>query len=262
MYDDGTLPSLLMLLLLIVLLLLHGKVSQMLFITGGISGLACAVAGMLICASTYEDGVSDFYTNTSQDFSILTGLSCGLVVSALVSVSVSLCAHKRKHTRSRHMDAHQETSFTVDVSSDKEQESELEWQKTLCIDNPLNPYRALYKEHLKVIGVQDETCLTTKHMSKLFKRAKIISGLCALVSFLVFLVVLPAYALSQTVLTEDQMKTWISLCQYWCLVATVFVVVMPPVQEGRQIWRQYRNNKERDADNAKQRLQKNSTVSV
>lgn len=196
-------------------------------------GLVCAVVGLIAYGSSYEGGLSDFYTNTAQEYSILTGLASGFIVSFLVSIIVSfLTSRSKRKTMEKHL-----MSASLQLSN-----HEHEWQKTMSIDNPLNPYITLYKHQLEKHGITD-THVTTDHMSKIFRRAKIQSAIWAGISFCVFIVVIPALALSQDVLTEKQMELWISVCQHWCLVATVLVVVIPPVQEGWQILKQMRSNK-------------------
>jgi len=46
---------------------------------------------MLITGSTYDGGLNDFFTNTSQSYSLLVAMLCGIVVSGSVSCVVSLC---------------------------------------------------------------------------------------------------------------------------------------------------------------------------
>ena len=218
---------------------------------------------MLLCGSTFEGGLSKFYTNTSQDYSIISGLSAGVIVSSVISVAISWKTHvsgsnrRKLNTRPNGHPIDQSSPVqdgkvgkNAMLQSDDEDEhcddGELEWQKTMSIDNPLYPFRNLYREQLKRIGISTDH-ITTRHLSKLFKRARFISGICALGSFVVFIVVIPLFALSQTILSQAQMETWILVCQYWCFIATFLVVVVPPVQEGLLIWRKYKaNQSERD----------------
>lgn len=121
------------------------------------------------------------------------------------------------------------------------QESDYEWLKTMCIDNPLNPYRNLYRKKLDKIKVGN--IVTSKHMETIFKDARKISYAGAIISLITFFIFVPAVALGQTVLGAKDLAIWISVCQHWCLIGTVLVVVVPPVQECIQIWRQYSSNK-------------------
>ena len=120
-------------------------------------------------------------------------------------------------------------------------ESDYEWLKTMCIDNPLNPYRNLYQKKLDKIKVGN--IVTSKDMETIFRSARKISYTGAIISLIIFFIVVPAVALSQTVLGASELAVWISVCQHWCLIGTVLVVVVPPVQECLQIWRQYSLNK-------------------
>ena len=119
--------------------------------------------------------------------------------------------------------------------------TDYEWLKTMCIDNPLNPYRNLYQKKLDEINVG--RIITSKDMETIFKGARKISYAGAIISLITFFIIVPAVALGQTVLGTTQLAAWISICQHWCLIATVLVVIVPPVQECIQIWRQYSVNK-------------------
>lgn len=213
-------------------------------ISGGISGLICSVSGMLAYGSTYEGGLSKFFTNTAQDYSLLTGLLSGFFVSSVVTVVVSLCDNetKSKLAFNKHFPLGEPGHVDDQIMKEKLGFLEIEWLKTMSIDNPLSSYRRIYSKELKEINAG--RILTIHHMETIFRKTRLFSITGVIVSFAVFLVVVPAVALSQDVLTEKQLGTWVSVCQHWCLVATVFVVIIPPMQEGIQIWRQYKRNRE------------------
>lgn len=209
---------------------------------GGLVGLVAAVVGLVVYGSTLEGGLSNFYINTSNEYSILTGLGTGFVFSFLVTIVVSLVTSRINCRRPVSEKAKKYSYKDPDQNELQFPDLEYEWQKTMTIDNPLNPYRTLYEYQLQKIGVTG-THVTTNNMAKIFRKAKILSTVGALISFCVFIVLIPALALSQEVLTEGQMTAWISGVQMWCLIATVLVIVIPPVQEGWQIWRQLKTNK-------------------
>lgn len=198
---------------------------------------------MLGYGSTYEGGLSDFFTNTAQDFSLLTGLLSGVVVSAIITVVVSVCDKnaRQRVALNKEFPLGQPEQGRDTIMEEKLGFLEVEWLKTMSIDNPLNPYRLVYQKELKEINAG--RILTIHHMETIFRKTRLISISGIVISFTVFLIVVPSIALSQEVLTETQLGVWISVCQHWCLVATVFVVIIPPVQEGIQIWRQYKKNK-------------------
>ena len=180
--------------------------------------ISCLVA-MMVMGSTYEGGLSDFFTNTAKDYSLLAGLVAGFVVGGLLCFIVSLCTHKIK----------------TDEDADKE------WAKTMSIDNPLNPYRAIYREELEAVDAGP--IITAETMARIFRGAQKVAYIGGSLSIILFIVVIPAVALSYGVLTQDQFDVWLSVCQIWCLICTVLVVLVPPIEEGIQIWRQYRSNK-------------------
>ena len=94
--------------------------------SGSIIGVISSISTLLIVGSLHEGGLSDFYTNTTQPYSLLAGITVGFVVGGIVSIGVSLKTHK--------------------ITS--EDDTEREWAKTMNIDNPINPFRAIYEEEL------------------------------------------------------------------------------------------------------------------
>jgi hypothetical protein len=47
------------------------------------------------------------------------------------------------------------------------------WDRTLSIDNPLNPWRRTYQEELEEIQVTEDKIINTTHMAKIFKKASL-----------------------------------------------------------------------------------------
>ncbi|KAL4230108.1 hypothetical protein ACF0H5_010493 [Mactra antiquata] len=188
-------------------------------ISGGIIGTLTSITGMLVVGSTYEGGLSNFYVNTAKDYTLLTAMVSGFVVSGVVCVFVSLCTNKIK----------------------TDDDAEKEWAKTMSIDNPLNPYRLVYEEELKAVDAGK--IITSKIMNKIFRKARIYAAVGGTISLLIFLVVIPSIALSFEVLNFEQFSTWLKTFQIYCCICTLIVVVLPPFEEGLQIWRHYKKNK-------------------
>ena len=145
--------------------------------SGSIIGVISSISALLIVGSLHEGGLSDFYTNTSQSYSLLAGMTVGFVVGGIVSIGVSLKTHK--------------------ITS--EDDTEREWAKTMNIDNPINPFRAIYEEELAEVDAGT-------------------ARLCAIVggigNLLVFVVDIPAVALSVAVLDFGQVSSWAKFFQY------------------------------------------------
>ena len=80
-------------------------------------------------------------------------------------------------------------------------------------------------------------------MEKMFKKSKFVAIIGAVISLLIFLVIVPAIALSYEVLTFEQYSAWLTFFQVWVFVGLVLVVVVPPIEEGIQIWLKYQENK-------------------
>lgn len=180
---------------------------------------------MLVAGSRYDGGLSNFYINTVQDYSLLAGLGAGFIMSSLISIGISLCTNKIRTSE--------------DVAR--------EWSKTTSIDNPLNPYRGIYREELDAAGVGP--VVTAEAMANIFKGAKKVALIGGSLSIILFIVVIPAVALSYETVNQEEFSAWVSVCQIWCLICTVFVVLFPPVEEGIQIWRQYKKNRENHGSN-------------
>ena len=194
-------------------------------LSGGIAGVISCFIAMMAVGSTYEGGLSNFFINTAQDYSLLAGLGAGFVVSFVLCVVISFCTHKIK----------------------TEEDETNEWLKTMSIDNPLNPYRTIYQEELKAVDAGP--VITAETMARIFQGAQKVSYIGGTLSIILFLVVIPAVALSYEVLTLEQFNSWLSVCQIWCLICTVFVVLFPPIEEGIQIWRKYKENREKSNRN-------------
>ena len=202
-------------------------------------GLIASVTGMFSYATRYEGRLSKFYENTAQDWSILTGLLAGVTVSTLVTIVVSIVTRRKVSTKQFLPNGSIQTE-TVSFPNTDDVDI-LEWQKTMSIDNPLNPYRVLYTKEIEKSNIG--SVLTSKHMEAIFTTARRISWLSAGIGALVFLGIVPITALTQDILSLRELDIWISACQYWCLLGTFFVVLVPPIQEGFQIYRQFRKNK-------------------
>ena len=189
-------------------------------ISGGLIGLAGSLATMFIGATMYDGGLSRFFVNTVQDYVILGSMLNGCLISGLVTIIVSMCTHK------------------IRTRADEERE----WAKTFNIDNPLNPFRLVYREELEEIGAAS-AIVTSKTMDIIFKKAKRVAVIGGGVSLVFFLVVLPIIVLSIGVLNLGQFTILIRVFQYCCFFGTVLVVIIPPIDEGYQIWRRYKENK-------------------
>ncbi|KAL5012792.1 hypothetical protein ScPMuIL_011343 [Solemya velum] len=190
-------------------------------IAGSVCGLVGSITANLIAASRYEGGLSNFMVNTAQDYSLLAGLCTGLLVSTIVTIVTSLCTNQ--------------------IRTDGD--SEAVWAKTLSIDNPLNPWRAIYQEELDEIGADIK--IDSSVMSKILHRAKLTAYIACSIGFVIFIVIIPSIMLGIDILSFAQFSGWIKFCQIWCMISAVFVVVAPPVEEVLQIKRRRSQNTKR-----------------
>ncbi|XP_033743421.1 urea-proton symporter DUR3-like [Pecten maximus] len=196
-------------------------------IAGSASGLIAAITGILVVGETaHKDGLRNFMVNTSTEYSLLAGIGAGVITSSVVTIVISLCTNNIRST----------------------EDAGKEWEKTLSIDNPLNPWRNLYKEELSKIP--HDTKITGKNMAAIFRPAKWVAYIGGGISVLFFLVVFPAVMLSFEVLTYEQFSGWLTACQVWCMVGAAFAIIAPPAEEIIQVWRQHRKNDTEKVKNA------------
>ncbi|XP_076100870.1 uncharacterized protein LOC143070480 [Mytilus galloprovincialis] len=206
----------------LLMAIMWSKCTAKAVITGSIMGVFAYVAGVLTVAGlVYEGGLGNFLTNTSSDYSLLGVIVSAVIMSVNSTIIISLCTHniKTKH------------------------DAERIWDKTLSIDNPLNPWRNVYGEELANINVPEDIKVNTTHMTKIFRSTRLLAVVGGLISFVIFGVVIPANVLSLEVLTFDQFSSWTFACQIWVMIAATFAIVVPPVEEIVQIVRYYNRNK-------------------
>ena len=165
----------------------------------------------------YEDGLRDFLTNTSADYSLLGGIISGGTISVVLTVTVSLCTH--------------------DIQTNHD--SERVWDRTLSIDNPLNPWRRTYQEELEEIQVTEDTIINTTHMAKIFRKARLLAVIGGSISLVIFGVVIPSSVLSMEILSLEQFNSWFTACQIWVMIAAAFAILVPPLEEITQIVKYY-----------------------
>ena len=185
--------------------------------------MVAAFAAMLLIAETaYEKGLSDFLTNTSSDLTLIGGILSGLIVSSTTTVIISICSPAPNDIRT----------------------GEEVWQSTLKIDNPLVPWKKLYKKELEKINVG--TSIGTSDMKAIFKRTSILAYVGGACSIVVFLVIIPSITLGYKVLSLAEFNSWLTCCQIWVIVGAIFALFVPPLQETYQIIYQYLTNKKKE----------------
>lgn len=119
-----------------------------------------------------------------------------------------------------------------------------EWEKTISINNPLNPWQHLYEEELSQFP--PGTKPTAAIMAKIFRSARHVAVFGGLGFVTVFLVIVPAVVLSFGVLTRDQFSAYLTFSYVICFLGAVFVVIAPPAEEMYQIFRAWKSSQNRD----------------
>ena len=181
---------------------------------GSVAGLVAAFAGnFTVTHLVFEDGLNNFLDNTSSDYSLVAGCVSGIVVSIVVTVPVSV----------------------VSTNVKSKEDSTREWDKTLAIDNPLCPWKRLYSTEMTQFlpNARVDVCI----MSKIFKSARYIALIGGFVCIALFVVVVPAVALSFGILSFDDFAGWLQFSFVMCVIGVLFVVIAPPVEEVVQIYR-------------------------
>ncbi|CAC5371242.1 DUR3 [Mytilus coruscus] len=202
------------------LVLIWSKLTSKGLIIGSACGIIADYTAILLSAHYgHEDGLTNFYINTSTDVSLFSGLATGVSVSLITTVIVSL--------------------YTYDgwLNGDAEKA----WEATLTIDNPLNPWRKYYQKELAIFPANMK--ITSREMWQVFNKAKLIATFGFVLSVIIFIITIPAAMLSIDVLSERQFDTWLMVCKIWMVVCAIFAIFVPPIEEVYQIYKQYIKNK-------------------
>ncbi|XP_061178004.1 uncharacterized protein LOC133186736 [Saccostrea echinata] len=191
-------------------------------ISGVISGSLASVAALLVVAETrYDEGLSDFFTNTSADYSLFGSCISGLLTSTLITICVSMVTHSIK------------SSADIDE----------EWAKLFFIDNPLNPWRNLYEDELKNIQQSRNLCISD--MEFVFRKSKRIAFVVGIMITVLLVVVLPATMLQYEELNADQLYNYTLVFFIILVLGTIYSVFVPPIEEIIKIKR-YRNREQKE----------------
>ncbi|XP_062591889.1 uncharacterized protein LOC134253383 isoform X2 [Saccostrea cucullata] len=187
-----------------------------------ISGSLASVAALLLVAETsYDKGLSDFFTNTSADYSLFASCISGLLISTLITVGVSMVTHSIK--------------CGADVDE--------EWAKLFYIDNPLNPWRNLYEDELK--NIQKDRNLCISDMEFIFRKSRKIAYIVGVLITILLVVVMPASLLQYEELNADQLYNYMLVFFVILVLGTIYSVFVPPIEEIIKIKR-YRKREVRD----------------
>ena len=186
---------------------------------GAIFGMIGGVGAALGVASTYDGGQGDFLKNTVQNGSVLAGSGTSIGISFFVTLIVSLITTKIKHP--------------IDV--------EREWKKLKDIDNPLHPWCNLYKDDFPDLKPGERP--QTEDLDEMFKTAKLAAYIGGVGTLCLLVGVIPGAMISLHVLSLSQFKIWITILQVLCFSMAAIVIVVAPVEEIIQIYRQQRKNK-------------------
>lgn len=190
----------------------------------------------MVAELAYEAGLGDFFTTTSSDYSLLAACIAGIVVSTTVTVTVSLATHNIQ-------------------STDDEQR---EWTKMILIDNPINSWKNLFTEELGELP--EERNVTVGDMKLIFKKARRMAYICAVVCALIQVVMVPGVMLSFEEWTAGQLYNWMLFLFIVLVIGTVYAVFAPPIEEIIKIVRYRQNEKKQGSPDLPKKMNSNDGV--
>lgn len=190
----------------------------------------------MVAELAYEAGLRDFFTTTSSDYSLLAACIAGIMVSTTVTVTVSLATHNIQ-------------------STDDEQR---EWTKMILIDNPINSWKNLFTEELGELP--EERNVTVGDMKLIFKKARRMAYICAVVCALIQVVMVPGVMLSFEEWTAGQLYNWMLFLFIVLVIGTVYAVFAPPIEEIIKIVRYRQNEKKQGSPDLPKTMNSNDGV--
>uniref|UniRef100_K1PJ51 Putative urea active transporter 1 n=1 Tax=Magallana gigas TaxID=29159 RepID=K1PJ51_MAGGI len=206
-------------------------------ISGAIFGLLASIVGLLVVAElAYDEGLGDFFTTTSSDYSLLAACIAGIMVSTIVTVTVSLATHN--------------------IQSNVDEQRE--WTKMILIDNPINSWKNLFTEELGELP--EERNVTVGDMELIFQRARKMSYICAVVCVLIQVVLVPGVMLSFEEWTADQLYYWMLFLFIVLVIGTLYAVFAPPIEEIIKIIRYRQNEKKQGSLDIPKKMNNNGGV--
>jgi len=129
--------------------------------------------------------------------------------------------------------------FTSTVKT--QEDVDREWTKLRDIDNPLHPWSQLYAEDIPGLSPGEKP--SQEKLDIVFRRARIAAYIGGAITFLLVVIIVPSVMLSLHVLTLNEFKAWTHILQIFCFSMAGIVIVVAPVEEVVQVWRQNAKNK-------------------
>ena len=196
-----------------------------------------SIVGLLVVAElAYDEGLRDFFTTTSSDYSLLAACIAGITVSTIVTVTVSLATHN--------------------IQSNVDEQRE--WTKMILIDNPINSWKNLFTEELGEFP--EERNVTVGQMELIFQKARKMAYICAAVCALIQIVLVPGVMLSFEEWTVDQLYNWMLFLFVALVIGTLYAVFAPPIEEIIKIIRYRQNEKKKSPYDLAQKTHNNDNI--
>ncbi|XP_041377330.1 urea-proton symporter DUR3-like [Gigantopelta aegis] len=199
----------------IALALFWERLNSIAMMSGAIGGVIIAFTVWLSVASTYEDGLREFIKNTGQELSMLCGNLAAILSGGIITIVVTFI-----------------TNRNYDATAGKEI-----WENTRDIDNPLSPWTEKYAVDLNLTGVhQLDNRPSLVDVEKAFKLAKYVAIIGSITLSIVLIIIWPSIMVTVGVMSPKQFFGWATLSQVWAFIATVFIILVPLVNEMWDIY--------------------------
>ncbi|KAK6177025.1 hypothetical protein SNE40_015215 [Patella caerulea] len=193
-------------------------------ISGSISGTVLALIVWMSVASTYEDGLSNFLTNTGKELSMLCGNLTAILSGGIITIVLSFV-----------------TNRNFSPATGKEI-----WENTRDIDNPLNPWTETYSKDLNLTGAhQLDNRPSLDEVAKTFKYAKLLAVGGSVTLTMILVVIWPCIMVAVEVMSLSSFKGWVSLSDAWAYLATIAMVSIPLTNEAYDIFKTFRDRNQR-----------------
>ncbi|KAL5014496.1 hypothetical protein ScPMuIL_008766 [Solemya velum] len=191
-------------------------------IAGSVGGTALALISWLAVSSTYEGGLYDFFKNTGREVSMLCGNLVSIISGGVITFVVSVVLSKYR-------------------SFDSSPEI---WENTRDIDSPLNPWTELYAKELDLMGAhQLDNRPSLYEVSRAFRNAKLVAQIGAVVLSVVLVILWPALMIPIGVFSFSDFSSWVTLSEVWAIVATIFIIITPVLNEIWDIYHAFKHRK-------------------
>ncbi|KAK7450506.1 hypothetical protein BaRGS_00039937, partial [Batillaria attramentaria] len=199
----------------ITLCMFWGRLTGTAMIAGSVVGMVLALATWLGVAATYEGGLSNFLDNTGKELSMLCGNLVAILSGGIITIVVSFITNR-----------HYESGQAAEI-----------WENTRDIDSPLSPWTEVYAKELNLSGAhQLDNRPSLQEVAATFRFARLMANIGSVTLALTMIVLWPALMVAIETMTRSQFTGWVNLSIAWAVIAMIFVVIVPLVNEAYDLF--------------------------